>query len=109
MADPDNTDIELALLAVGDALDALLVALVALGGVEEVETPTFALDRALGSDERYQAARRVFRDVHADVGEVLGDEHRKLFYKIEEATNAIAVASTDVGFLLGLSAGRKLR
>ncbi len=108
MADLDPTDIELALLAVGDALDALLVALVALGGVDDVETPTFALDKALRSDDRYQAARRAFRDVHADLGDALGDEHHQLLYKIEEATNAIAVASTDVGFLLGISAGRKL-
>ncbi len=108
MANTDSADIEQALLAVGDALDALLVALVALGGVDEVETPTFALDKALRSDDRYQAAREAFRDVHADLGEALGEEHRKLFYQIEETTNAIAVASTDVGFMLGISAGRSL-
>ncbi len=108
MADPDPSDIEMALHAVGDALDALLVALVALGGVDDVETPTFALDMALRSDERYQAARAAFRDVYADVGDALGDEHRKLFHKMEGATYAIAVASTDVGFMLGISAGRKL-
>ncbi len=99
-------DIDLAKMAVADALDDLLVAMVALGAVEDVDVPTFAIDKALGTDGRYQAAREAFRDVHEELRGPLGEDHRDLFFRIEDAAHALSTRTADVGFQLGISVGR---
>lgn len=98
---PNPPDTDLALASVSEALDALLVALVALGGDHDVEVPVEALDAALRTDGAYQEARGAFSTVFTDLGDVLGRD--ALWFELEEKHNAVVSAGTDVGFKLGLA------
>ena len=80
--------------AVGEAVDALLLALVALDGLEPVEVPVEALDHALRADDANSEARVAF---HAVLGELSRDHH----VRVEERANAVVVAATDMAFRLG--------
>lgn len=87
--------------ALGDALDGVLFALVATGGVEDRDVPVVALDRALVSDKAHVEARKRFRAVMTELRRVLGDDHRDLLLTVEEAATDVSVAATSVGFRLG--------
>ena len=80
--------------ALADALDALLVAFVAVGGVDDLE-PVGAIDAALGADEDHRSARERFRQVHEDLRGHPG------FFEIEVAANDLVVTAAAVGFRLG--------
>lgn len=94
-------DRDLVVSAVTEATDALLVALVALQALPEAEVPLDALDCALREDEAYQAARRIWRVVFDDLGDVL--DRDALWLELDEKMNAVVTAGTDVGFRLGLA------
>jgi hypothetical protein len=85
-----------------DALDGVLLALAATGGVGDTEVPLVALDRALVTDEHHVAARALFRSVMTDLRKVLGEDHLDLLMSVEETANDVAVAATSVGFRLGV-------
>lgn len=93
----NNTDAIDAMLA---ARDALLVALVALGGVPDCDVPSDALDAALGLDESYTKARARFRELHERLR-----GHRD-FFEFEAATNEMATTAVDLGFRVGISTVR---
>jgi hypothetical protein len=93
-----NTD---AIDAMLTARNALLVALVALGGVPTAEVPSDALDAALGLDESYYVkARARFRELHERLR-----GHRD-FFEFEAATNEMVTTAVDVGFRVGTSTAR---
>lgn len=91
-------NVEVARGAVGEAVDALLLALVALDGLEAVEVPVEALDLALRSDDAHREARVAFHAVLRELREVVGTD---LLLRVEERANAVVVAATDVAFRLG--------
>lgn len=100
-------DTALARDAVSDALDALLVTLVALDGLDDAEVPEQALDAALRGDRAVREARAAFHVVFEEVRHKLGDEQLELrLLELEEKANAVTVAATDVAFRLGLGARR---
>lgn len=90
-----------------DALDGVLLALHAHGGITDTEVPVVALDRALRTDEAHQVARVRFREIMVHLREVLGEEHLDLLLDLEEAANDVATHATSVGFRLGVSARPK--
>lgn len=66
--------VDIARGAVGEAVDALLLALVALDGLEAVEVPVEALDLALRSDDAHREARVAFHAVLRELREVVGTD-----------------------------------
>lgn len=90
----DNDD---AIDAVLTAIDRLLVALVALGGVPDIETPSDALDAALAADEPFLKARTRFRELHLRL------RGHPDFFEFEAATNEMVTTAVDVGFRVGSS------
>lgn len=89
--------------ALGRALDGLLVALVALEGLEHVELPLDGLDAALREDAAYVDARVAFDDAVRELREVLGEVHLHLVLRLEERANAVTVAATTVVFRMGMT------
>ena len=97
-----EVDHELAIVALGEALDAVLTALVVLDALAAVDAPKDALDAALGDNETYQQARVEFKQVHQVVADLLDDE--MVAFEIEAAAHAMAAAAADVGYRVGLAA-----
>lgn len=95
------TDDEAVREGLAQALDGVLLALVATGGVNDAEVPVVALDRALVSDEAHVEARKRFRGVMTELRKVLGVDGIDLLLTIEEAATDVSVAATSVGFRLG--------
>lgn len=89
-----------------DALDGVLVALLAHGGVTDGEVPLVALDCALRADMAHVEARKRFRAVITELREVLGEDHLDLVLTVEEVATEVAVAATSVGFRLGVAKRR---
>ncbi len=103
------TDPDLARAVLSDALDGLLMALVALDGVEDVEVPVGALDALLGADAAHVEARAEMSLVLDQLRVLLGEEHADLFFTLESAFNTVATTSTDAGFRLGISVAARAR
>ena len=95
---PDPARIEDALEHLEDAVDELLAAGVALGGLP-ASTPVAALDWALLVDPVYQAARTAASAAWAPLTD--GADPR-LAMRAEETVNALVVAACDVGYRLGI-------
>jgi hypothetical protein len=89
-----------------DALDGVLVALLAHRGVTDAEVPVVALDCALRADDAHVRARARLRVVIKELREVLGEERLDLLLTVEEAATEVAVAATSVGFRLGVAKRR---
>lgn len=97
--EPDmNTNTDTARDAVADVLAAVLIALVALDGLDEIEPPADALDLALASHEPYRAARDRFHGLHESLRDRV---EQTTFFRLEEAVSQMVVAAVDVGFRVG--------
>jgi len=100
-------DTDLALDALTGALDALLVAVVALDGVHAVEVPVEAVDVVLGADDIYLEIRSELSLLMNQVAVLLGEGHADLFLALEAAGKTITVASIDAAFRLGIAAAAR--
>jgi hypothetical protein len=89
------------------ALDSLLAALEATGGVPaDLPLPDKAFDKALKADPDHEAAKAAFVTAYKAVFVVLPDDAaRRRLLRLEEAATNLAVQAAAVGWRLGLMAG----
>ena len=88
----------------GSALEAVLTALVALGGSPPEGLPLLdeALDLALRKSEGYQAARAEFREALEKLLVEVPEGQRDQVLRLEAASNHLASATAEIGWRLGL-------
>ena len=88
------------------ALEHLLTALAAGGGLSPPTPPLEALDMALGADGSYQETRRQLSNAVQDLmAETPVESHRRLVLAVEEAANHQATVAVEVGWKVGMTAG----
>lgn len=86
------------------ALDALLVVRVGLGGLPDVPLPEEALDAALQGHEGFQAARKSFIEALTTLrASGCPDE---IVFTIEAAAHELAGRAAEVGWALSMMANR---
>ena len=95
-----DSDSDIAVDALSRAIEALLRLGLALDVLDAVEVPVDALDTALREDDAYLEARSDLRQVVEELRVLAGDD---MCLRFEASANAHAVASTDVGFRLGMA------
>jgi len=92
--------------ALAQALEGLLTALVAVGGLPTEQVPSEALDLALKQDKAYRIARVKFNAAWSQLMDV--DEPVRLTaLTAEAAANHVAAQAAEVGFKLGILAAGK--
>jgi hypothetical protein len=104
----DDPDRALLASTLDEAVDALLGARVLLGGVEEADAPTEALDAALRASEGVRQARREFDRAIADLREALGGDPNGRAMAVEAAYEVVGRAC-DATWALAASIRRARR
>jgi hypothetical protein len=88
------------------AMGEILAALVLVGGLPVDLVPDTAIDTALAGSPTVQAARNAFLFALGAIN-VEGDAvARQAYLRLEETGNALASASADTGWRVGLLAAR---
>jgi len=86
------------------ALEHLLTALAAEGGLSSLTPPVEALDAALGADRGFQKARTQLRDaMEVQLAEVPSEAFRRCVLALEEVANYQAVMAVEVGWRVGVT------
>lgn len=99
------TDASIIIERLDRALEDVLAARIALGGVP-VALPDEALDEALRRDDGYQKARREFTTVLRRLLDRVGSTERDALLAIESTTNQLVARTAEVAFRLGVHVGR---
>lgn len=83
------------------ALDALMAARIAIGGLPD-DLPDTALDEALEADDEYRRVREELSEQVAKLMQVVGPFDRDAVLGLESAVNALVACGVGVGWKLGL-------
>jgi hypothetical protein len=105
----DSNDNDTLKESLGCALDGLLTALVAVGGLPD-DPPPESFDDALRADAAHEAAKQAFVKAWKRVSVLVpGDPAKREMLRLEEAASDLAIAASAVAWRLGVAAGRKAR
>lgn len=92
------------------ALENVLAAFVLSGGDLGADVPTDAVDAALSTNPSVRDARQALDvAVRGLLEPGAGDDRHQALLGVEEATNALVVASADTAYQLGVRVGRGLK
>lgn len=89
------------------ALEAVLAVRVALGGIPADAAPFEAMDDVLRRHPEYQAARRAFGAALEALR--AGSNADKHVFAVEASANEMVARAAEVGWRLGVTAGRGTR